>query len=211
MCAMYKPEYKQDALHPQLLRRPVDYARVIPKKGISGTATMLLACGIVAYGFTKYIIRQREDNEYRRLRIQERNLILQPMIDFVERRDEGDRTILDHPQLVENRKAWRQVLMKKLEDEPERWKGMDFGLIKAELEAETVDEKIKVLTDFLDKQKDEQPEKQWAEQSMLSRMWNGKQNFNPIAAAEIAKGRLEKYKKAMQPVLAESEEEKLQH
>jgi len=91
-------QYHQDQLTPGLTQR-FNQTRFIPKKGFTGVGTLLLCTSIVAYGFTKFIIRQREDNEYRKLRAAERAATLPSLYEFLEKRDSGDQSILQSKQL----------------------------------------------------------------------------------------------------------------
>jgi len=91
-------EYRQDRLTSGLTQK-FNQSRFIPKKGLTGVGTLLLCTSIVVYGFTKFIIRQREDNEYRKLRAAERAATLPSLYEFLERRDSGDQSILQSQQL----------------------------------------------------------------------------------------------------------------
>jgi hypothetical protein len=91
--------------------------RLIPKKGLSGIGTLTLCGVIMTYGFVKYIIRQREDNEYRMARARERSDLLPYMREFIIRRDAGDvEYILGSDQYKKHVEYMRQIREQKLQE-----------------------------------------------------------------------------------------------
>ena len=118
--------YHQDKLTPGLTQK-FNEKRYIPKKGFTGVGTLLLGTGIVVYGFTKFIIRQREDNEYRKLRAAERAATLPSLYEFLEKRDSGDQSILQSKQLQSHIAKVKEI---------QNLKRKEVGLPSVEEEAE---------------------------------------------------------------------------
>lgn len=100
--AEYKPVYKQDQIDSRYQSYPINVKRSIPRKGISGIATGVLGITLIAYGFTKYIIKQKQINAERRLRAEERRELLPIIHEYIDQRDSGNRSLVLNNQSLQN-------------------------------------------------------------------------------------------------------------
>lgn len=70
---------------------PIKIGRYLPKKGFSSITLLAITTGIIGYGLTKYIVKQREENVLRRARQEERTAFIPKLNEYVEARKQFQR------------------------------------------------------------------------------------------------------------------------